>query len=84
MRLKACSLFLGYKEYKAAIVKDGKGGYSLGVESIGEIAPADYVRHGFRVLEAKSSELQGLVAGGYENKRVLMRFYDTKKPLRTF
>ena len=78
MKLKACSLFLGYKEYDASVMQNSEGKYSINVESIGQIAPAEYVRHGFRVIHARASELDALIAGGYENKRLLMRFYDTK------
>ena len=77
MKLKACSLLLGYREYQASLARNPKGKYFLNVENIGELPPAEYVRHGFRVLEAKNSELEALIAGGYESKRLLMRFYDT-------
>lgn len=78
MKLKACSLFLGYKEYDASIVQDTKAKYRLNVKSIGQVAPAEYVRNGFRVIQAKASELEALIAGGYESKRLRMRFYDVR------
>ena len=78
MRIKACSLFMGYREYEASLVQNFKGKCFVYVEGIGQLSPMEYVRHGFRVMQAKTSELEALVAAGYESRRLLMRFYDTK------
>ena len=73
MILKSYSLFIGYKELKGVIKKKGDK-FILELDEIGEMLPYEYIRHGFRVLKADRKELEALVSGGYETKRLLLRF----------
>ncbi len=76
MLLKSYSLFIGYREIKG-VMKKKNGKFILNLEGIGEMYPYDYIRHGFRVMQANKTEIEALVEGGYESKRLLLRFgYD--------
>ncbi len=68
MKVKTVSLFLGYRELQASLKKKGAK-YRLYVEDLGEIAPVEYIRQGFRITEASKEELQALVQGGYESPK---------------
>lgn len=73
LRLKACSIFLGYREFNASLKRENKR-YILQVEEMGDLSPSEYIRHGFRIIKANRKEVEALVDGGYENRRILLRF----------
>jgi hypothetical protein len=73
MRLKSHSLMLGYREWDASMVKNGAD-WRLVLESIGPVGPVDYMKNGFRIVEASREEIEALIAGGYENRRALLRY----------
>ncbi len=74
MRIKSHSLMLGYREFQATLrMRDGKP--LLVLDQIGPLTASDYIKNGFTVKEATRSEIQGLIDGGYESRRLLLRHY---------
>lgn len=65
----------GYKEFEGRIrVEEGKP--YLELIGQGFISANEYIRNGFRVMEATRPEIEGLIAGGYERSRLRMRFFE--------
>lgn len=74
MKLKSHSLMLGYREWEGKLERRGKN-IVLVLQGLGAISPTDYMKNGFRVLDGRRNELEGLVEGGYESRRALLRLY---------
>ena len=65
---------LGYREFEAQIkMRNGKPTVIL--EEIGALLPSDYIKNGFSVKRANKAEIQALIDGGYEGRRLLLRHY---------
>ena len=73
MKVKSYSLMLGYKEFDAQLIKKNER-FLLKIAELGEIDRQEYIRHGFRVIEAETKELKALVAIGFEKKSIFSRF----------
>ncbi len=73
MKIKSYSLLLGYKEFDAHLIKKNEE-ILLKVAGLGGIDRQEYIRHGFRVIEAETKELRILVAAGFEKKSIFSRF----------
>ena len=79
MRLKSHSLMLGDREFQASIrVRDGKPLVVL--DQIGPLLPSDYIKNGFSVKNATRTEIEALINGGYESRRLLLRHYHLGNP----
>ncbi|MCR9142034.1 MAG: hypothetical protein NXI24_07265 [bacterium] len=74
MRVKSHSLMLGYREFEASIRMRG-GKPTVVLEQIGPLTASDYIKNGFSVKSATKAEIKGLIDGGYESRRLLLRHY---------
>lgn len=54
-------------------MRDGKPIVVL--EQIGPLLASDYIKNGFSVKSATRAEIQALIDGGYESRRLLLRHY---------
>ncbi|MDH5655781.1 MAG: hypothetical protein OEZ34_07735 [Spirochaetia bacterium] len=64
MLLKCYSMHLGFREFKAKLITE-EGQPVLYLEDFGKLRPLDYIKQGFKVLEATPSELQTMDTAGY-------------------
>lgn len=56
---------LGYKEAEARIEKDQKGKPVLVVDGVGPVSSLEYIKQGFKMVEASAHEVSVLRAAGY-------------------
>ena len=60
-------MHLGFREFRAKLIKE-EGQIVLYLEDFGKLLPLDYIKQGFRVMEASPSELQAMDIAGYPVK----------------
>lgn len=65
MKVKIHSIMLGYKEAEARIEKDAKGRPVLVVDGVGPVSSLEYIKQGFKLVEASTHELGVLREAGY-------------------
>lgn len=65
MIVKSYSLMLGYREYTARVERGPDGRALLFVEDIGPISSLDYIKHGFKIVEASEREVDLLRKAEY-------------------
>lgn len=58
---------MGFREFQGQIVREGER-MVLHLEGHGPITPLDYIKQGFRVLEASPEELKVMSLAGYSVK----------------
>ena len=71
MKVKIHSIMLGYKEAEARIEKDAKGRPVLMVEGVGPVSSLEYIKQGFKMVQASAQELSVLRAAGYPMRNEL-------------
>lgn len=57
MKIKSHSLMLGYREYTARVGRGPDGRALLMVDDIGPLPALDYIKHGFKIVEASEREI---------------------------
>ncbi len=65
MKVKSHSLMLGYREYAAAVERGPDGRALLIVDGLGPVSSLEYIKHGFKVLEASPREIALLQQAEY-------------------
>lgn len=65
MKIKSHSLLFGYKVFTAQIGQDKSGNPVLVAEDYGPIPPLDFIKQGFKILEAAPHEIAKLKNLGY-------------------
>ena len=65
MKVKIHSIMLGYKEAEARIEKDQKGKPVLVVDGVGPVSSLEYIKQGFKMVEASAHEVSVLRSAGY-------------------
>lgn len=76
MEIRCHSLLLGNRRFTGRLQGSGKRPVLYLQELDRVIHPDEYIQNGFRIIDADRRELEGLVAGGYESRRIMMRFYE--------
>ena len=67
MKFKCYSMHLGFREFKGRLVLE-EGVKVLKLDDFGTITPLDYIKQGFRVMEASPDELKSMDLAGYSVK----------------
>lgn len=76
MDLRCHSLMMGYKTLTGKIMKHGNH-QVLFVPELGRVVYQDeYIQNGFHITDANRQEQHAMIKAGYENSRLLLRFYE--------
>ena len=67
MILKCYSMHLGFREFTGKLLME-EGRPVLMLDDFGKITPLDYIKQGFKVIDASPDELQSLHLAGYPVK----------------
>ena len=67
MKFKCYSMHLGFREFTGKLSSQ-EGQVFLMLDGYGKITPLDYIKQGFRVMEASPEDLKSMHLAGYDVK----------------